>query len=189
MHATIADFVTEIAHNAIEAGAPAILVDVAEEGDFVEVTVADNGPGMDAETRRRALDPFAARAKHPHRRVGLGLPGLRQAVEQAGGEFDLRSEPGRGTSVFFRLDRRHADTPPLGDLPGALVGLIAFEGDYELRATRRRDGRSYALSRGELKRALGGLDDAGALELARRYAADLEDELMKGAGHGPNDLG
>lgn len=182
MHATIADFIIEIGQNAIESGAAAICVDVAEQDGWIEVNVADNGPGMDAETLRRASDPFACgAAKHPHRRVGLGLPGLRQAVEQAGGSLDLRSEPGRGTSVWFRFNAGHPDTPPLGDLPGAFVGLMAFAGAYALRITRSRESRAYAIDRDELRDALGGLSDAGALDLARRYAASLEDDLRKGA--------
>lgn len=182
MHATIADFIVEIGQNAIECGAAAICVDVAEQDGWIEVNVADNGPGMDAETLRRASDPFAGdAAKHPRRRLGLGLPGLRQAVEQAGGSLDLRSEPGRGTSVCFRFSARHPDTPPLGDLAGAFVALMAFEGDYALRITRVRDERAYSLDRDELRETLGGIGDAGALDLARRYAASLEDDLRKGA--------
>ncbi len=58
---------------------------------------------------------------------------------------------------------------------------MAFEGDYELRVTRSLGERSYTLSRDELRAALGGLADAGALDLARRYAAALEDDLTKGS--------
>jgi len=182
VHATIADFVADIAQNAIEAGASAVFVDLAEQDGAMDVSIADNGPGMDAETLRRSADPFAGDgAKHPHRRVGLGLPGLRQSVSQAGGTVDVRSEPGRGTSVWFRFDLRHPDAPPLGDLPGVFVGLMSFDGDYELRVTRSRGDRSYALARGDLRQALGGLSDAGALHLARRYAAALEEDLTKGA--------
>lgn len=182
VHATIADFVAEIAQNAIEAGASAIFVDLVEQDGAMEASISDNGPGMDAETLRRSSDPFANdSAKHPRRRVGLGLPGLRQSASQAGGAVDVRSEPGRGTSVWFRFDLRHLDAPPLGDLPGAFVGLMSFDGDYELRVTRSRGDRFYALSRGELRQALGGLAEAGALHLARRYAAELEEDLTKGA--------
>ena len=182
MHATIADFVAELVQNAIESGASAICVDVTEQDGHFEVSVSDNGPGMDAEALQRAADPFAGgRTKHPRRRIGLGLPGLRQAVEQADGALDVRSEPGRGTSVCFHFNRRHPDTPPTGDLPGLFAGLMAFEGDYELRVTRSLGERSYTLSRDELRAALGGLADAGALDLARRYAAALEDDLTKGS--------
>ncbi len=63
------------------------------------VSVADQGPGMDAATVSRAFDPyFTTKAKG----TGLGLTIVHNIVEAHGGEIRIDSEPGRG-SVFTML--------------------------------------------------------------------------------------
>jgi len=65
-----------------------------------EILVADTGPGMAEEVRRRALEPFFS-AKP--RALGIGLA-LAQAVLAAhGGDLGLDSRPGAGTRVALRL--------------------------------------------------------------------------------------
>jgi len=178
MHATLCDYLADIAQNAIEAGATVIEVDVGEDGEQVKVRVSDNGKGMDAATQARLWDPFYSEAgKHARRRVGLGLPLLRQVVEATGGGLALDSVPGAGTTVRFTLPAGHLDTPPLGDLPGTLLGLMAHDGDYDLQFRRTRAGRGYAASRAELMEALGELRTAGSLALARDYLRGLETDL------------
>ncbi len=185
MHETVSDFLLELVQNAVEAGAPAVIVDVVERGREIEVCVADNGPGMDDEARRRALDPFVSEpGKHPGRRVGLGLPFLEQAVTQAGGTFDLASEPGAGTSVGFTLDAGHVDAPPAGDWAGAIVALLALAAGAGavLRVHRVRGGRSYALASDELAASAGPLTESGALSLARLFVESQEAALSPGDG-------
>jgi len=63
------------------------------------VSVADQGPGMDAETLKRVFDPyFTTKAKG----TGLGLTIAHNIVEAHGGEILIESEPGGG-SVFTVL--------------------------------------------------------------------------------------
>lgn len=70
-------------------------------GDMVSVTVADSGAGMEPELAARAFERFA---KSPASRgSGLGLSIAKDIVEAHGGTIDLRSEPGRGTTVRFTL--------------------------------------------------------------------------------------
>ena len=180
MHGTVSDFLVELAQNAVEAGASSIAVDIVERGREIGVRVADNGPGMDAGTLRLARDPFyTAPGKHPGRRVGLGLPFVEQAVEQAGGSFDLASRPGAGTRVGFTMDAGHIDAPPAGDWAGAIVGLLARAAGAgsTLRVTRVRGDRSYAVASDELVDAVGPLTDAGALALAKLFVKNQESAL------------
>jgi len=191
MHGTVSDFLVELAQNAFEAGAPAVVVDVIERGRGIEVCVADDGPGMDEATRRRALDPFfSAPGKHPGRRVGLGLPFVEQAVAQAGGTFDLASAPGAGTSVGFALDGAHIDAPPAGDWAGAIVSMLAMAAGAgtALRVHRMRDERSYAVASDELAEAVGPLTDAGALALVRMFVENQESALAGDGGTDDRDL-
>jgi two-component system cell cycle sensor histidine kinase/response regulator CckA len=63
--------------------------------------VSDNGRGMDAETRARAMEAFfTTKARGGS---GLGLAMVRAVVEWAGGHVTLSSSVGRGTSVCLEL--------------------------------------------------------------------------------------
>jgi hypothetical protein len=153
-------------------------MELARRRSRLEVSVRDNGCGMDAETVQKALDPFWTEpGKHPGRRVGLGLPFLKQAADQCGGEFDLTSEPGRGTTVRFVFEQSHVDAPPTGDMAGTLAALMAWPGEREVAVRREEDGRSYEVRRTELAAALGGLQDAGALVLMKDFFSANEAEI------------
>ncbi len=178
MHASVCDTIADLVQNAIEAGASRVELEVYTGPDTVKVRVADNGKGMDQAKLAKAVDPFYSEAgKHDHRRVGLGLPLLYQTAEAVNGSVDIQSAPGKGTTVGFVFDARHLDTPPLGDLPATVLGLMTFSGAYDLVLTRRTPTDSYALSRSELIETLGDLETAGNLILARDYLKAQEAEL------------
>lgn len=178
MHMTLCDYLADIVQNAVEAGASRVIVEGLEGNGAVEIGVADNGKGMDAAAVKRAFDPFHSEpGKHPGRRVGLGLPFLRQAVDQVGGTLALTSAPGAGTTVRVRFPAAHADTPPAGDWAGTLTGLMTLSDRVELVVKRSRGGRGYEVSRSELAEALGGLDTAETLAWARRYFEGQEQDL------------
>jgi hypothetical protein len=180
MQATSCDTVADIVQNAYESGATAVRLEFARRRSRLEVAVRDNGCGMDAATQRKALDPFWTEpGKHPGRKVGLGLPFLKQAAEQCGGEFALESEPGRGTTVRFAFDLAHVDAPPTGDVAGTLAALMAWPGERELTVRREEDGRAYEVRRTELAAALGGLENAGALALMKEFFESNEQEIGK----------
>ncbi len=178
MHATICDCFADTVQNAIEAGASRIEASLAENGVTVKVVIRDNGKGMDADTLKRVWDPFFSEAgKHDKRRVGLGLPLLRQMVEATGGSLSLDSALGCGTCLSYSFDAKHLDTPPLGDLPGTLVTLMNYDGDFELCFSHERFGKSYTICRSELHEALGDLCEASNLVLAREFLRDQESDL------------
>ncbi len=65
-------------------------------GGFVEVALSDQGCGMSAAVRERALEPFFTTK---HTGTGLGLSQVRDFTEGCGGELRIRSAPGEGTTV------------------------------------------------------------------------------------------
>jgi signal transduction histidine kinase len=117
--------ILDIVRNSIAASAGEVRILIEEDTvkDALSLEVSDNGKGMDAETRKRALDPFFT--TKAARRIGLGLPLLAQAAREAGGSIEVDSAPGKWTTVkaVFRLS--HPDRKPLGDIQGALGTILA----------------------------------------------------------------
>jgi len=89
------------------------------------LTVQDDGAGMDAETRSRALEPFFT-TKDVGGGTGLGLSAVYGIVRQAGGELGLDSTPGVGTRVSIWLPLLDAPDPP--EVPAALPAPQADHG-------------------------------------------------------------
>jgi PAS domain S-box-containing protein len=70
--------------------------------DYVRISVADTGTGMDQETLARAIEPFFS-TKETGRGTGLGLSMVHGLAGQLGGHFAIASTPGKGTRVELWL--------------------------------------------------------------------------------------
>jgi hypothetical protein len=182
VHFTLADLVTDITQNAVEAGADTVELEVSESkspdsngGEF-RFLVRDNGKGMTKEELNRAIDPFVTDGiKHPNRKVGLGLPFLIQTAEQSGGGWDVQSQKGEGTTVTAWFDTGNVDIPPTGDIPGMFRTILMFNSKAEIILRRKKaDNDEYEVSKSELIDALGSLEDVGSLVLLKEYLNSLE---------------
>jgi CheY-like chemotaxis protein len=71
-------------------------------GDYVRLSVADNGTGMDAATLARMGEPFFT-TKPQGEGTGLGLAMVKGFAEQSGGGLSIISTPGAGTTVVIWL--------------------------------------------------------------------------------------
>ena len=80
-------------------------------GAMVGLVVADEGSGMDEETRRRATEPFFT-TKGVGKGTGLGLSMVQGMVEQCGGCLRIDSTPGKGTSVEVWLPVAEPEAQP-----------------------------------------------------------------------------
>ena len=76
-------------------------VETREDG-HVDIVVADDGAGMNAETLSHVAEPFFT-TKGPERGTGLGLPMVRNFAQGAGGRFSIDSAPGQGTRARISL--------------------------------------------------------------------------------------
>ncbi|MBI5066770.1 MAG: HAMP domain-containing histidine kinase [Deltaproteobacteria bacterium] len=90
--------------NAIQASPPGMPVELrlSASGDEVVAEVADSGGGMPQEILDRAGEPFFT-TKVPGEGMGLGLFLTRTLAEQLGGQLELVSEAGKGTTARLRL--------------------------------------------------------------------------------------
>jgi signal transduction histidine kinase len=81
-------------------------------GDFVRITVADNGVGMEPAILERVFEPFFT-TKPPGRGSGLGLPQALGVVQQLGGGLRIESQPGHGARVhvYLPVSAMEAPTP------------------------------------------------------------------------------
>jgi len=177
---SICDFIIDIVQNSVEAKANVITLKIEEIENTFAVSIGDDGCGMDKETLEKVKDPFYTDGKkHEKRKVGLGIPFLIQATEACEGKFDIKSNPEMGTSVYFSFDLSNVDCPTTGDIPGTLLSLMTFEGDYELMIHHSLNDEFYAISRSELIDALGEIQSAESLILAKKFLVSKEEELSE----------
>ena len=76
-------------------------------GDFVALSVADNGAGIPHDLLSRVVEPFFT-TKGPDKGTGLGLSQVYGFARRSGGTVAIDSEPGHGTTVTVYLPRSHA---------------------------------------------------------------------------------
>jgi PAS domain S-box-containing protein len=103
---------TNLVANAIYAtgGSGQITVTLAAEAASHVLSVRDDGQGMDAETRQRALEPFFT-TKDVGQGTGLGLSIVYGIVRGWGGSIDIESEPGRGSRIVIRVPAPESNVP------------------------------------------------------------------------------
>jgi len=82
----------------------------ALRGTWIEIVVADTGPGFSAEALEHALEPFFSTKGGEG--SGLGLSMVYDQTKLAGGRMRLANQPGGGGQVTLRLPLRLADTQP-----------------------------------------------------------------------------
>ena len=66
----------------------------------IEITIADTGPGIDAENLGKVFEPFFSTKKSG---TGLGLALTHQIIHEHGGTIDVESTEGEGTVFTLRL--------------------------------------------------------------------------------------
>ncbi|NPD46392.1 MULTISPECIES: ATP-binding protein [unclassified Lentimicrobium] len=128
--------ILDIAHNSIRAKAKNITIKISEDviKDRLSISIIDDGSGMSKEQVESITDPFFT--TRTTRKVGLGIPLIKQRADECNGSFSIESELGKGTELDMNFQHSHLDLPELGDIAGVISGLccscpdIRFIFDY-----------------------------------------------------------
>lgn len=145
----------DIAENSITAGATLLHVNIEEDPatNRLSMEIRDNGRGMDAQMLRRVTDPWVT--TRTTRKVGLGIPFLKQTAEMCGGDFEITSVLGEGTTTRAAFERDHIDRPPLGDFAGTLLCIIIGNQAIDVRYCHRVGAEEFVFDTRELRELLG----------------------------------
>ena len=84
-----------------------VRVAAEDKGDWVEFTVADNGPGIEPQHHARVFQVFQTlRPRDQVEGSGMGLAVVKKTVENQGGEVSIIPHDGRGTTFCFTWPKR-----------------------------------------------------------------------------------
>lgn len=171
----------DLAENAIRAEAGLIQITIREDlkNNWFEMTIEDNGKGMDAQMLNKVTDPFTT--SRTTRKVGLGIPLMKDTCERAGGRFRIDSEPGKGTKVQAEMVYDHIDRPPLGNIIETLISLLLYGEKTDIIYRHYYDDRSFCFSTIEIKEMLSGapIDAPQVLAWAKEYLFEQMQLLRK----------
>ena len=151
--------VLDIAMNSVKAKATLICIYITEDEELLKMEIIDNGCGMTAEFLRGVIDPFCT--TRTTRKVGLGIPLLKLAAEQTGGEVVITSKheseypKEHGTRVTATFYKKHIDFTPMGDIISTVTTLIQGSPDIDFEFLHKSNTFDVTLDTREVREVLG----------------------------------
>ena len=147
--------VLDVVQNSISARATLITIWLNQytSTGLLEITIKDNGFGMNEEQLKSVEDPFYT--TRTTRKVGLGIPFFKMAATITGGKFHIESKPMVGTTLYASFHTKHIDCMPLGDMISTIHTLITMNETIDFLYTYQIDDNSFRLDTREFRRILG----------------------------------
>ncbi len=109
-----------------------------QQGNYVVISVTDNGIGMDQKTMKRIFEPFFT-TKEVGKGTGLGLSTVYGIIQQNKGSITVYSEPGKGTTfkIFWPVVEEYQtvvdNNGENGELTGGNETILVVEDDEKVR--------------------------------------------------------
>ena len=149
--------ILDIAENSIAAGASQVAICIRKDtrNDELIITVKDNGQGMDDELIAKVMDPFIT--SRTTRKVGLGIPLLKQAADACNGELTIESQPGKGTLLTAKFQECHIDRMPIGNLADTFLTLLLGTPEVNWVLDYQINDEVYHFDDTEVKEVLDGM--------------------------------
>ena len=173
-----ASAIKEMMENSIDAGASSVTVNFRNAG-LELIQIVDDGCGMSEETVKNVTDPFYT--TRTTRKVGLGLPLLKLAAEQTGGELCLTSSTQKddhGTTLVATFNTQSIDFMPVGDIVSTICILIAGSPEIDFCFSDRSPCGEVTLDTRELKAILGEGISLAELEIQQWIAEYLKEQYQ-----------
>lgn len=163
--------ILDIAMNSIKADASLIEIDIEDsiKNNRLRITIADNGRGMSEDVINRVSNPFYT--TRTTRKVGLGIPMLKEACERCNGYLKIESKIGVGTKVCCYFERDNIDRAPLGNMGETIMTIINSGDNFELTYSHKTDRGEFIFDTREVKEMLEGINinDIGVLMWIKEY--------------------
>ena len=185
--------ILDVAENSVKAGASLTQILLTEHDGTLTLEIVDDGCGMSEDVVRSVTDPFYT--TRTTRKVGMGIPLLKLACEQTGGNLTISSitqedDPvGHGTHVTATFDMNHIDFTPLGDVSASVLTLIQGHPDTDFLFRHERDDGVVVLDTRELREVLEDvpLNSYDVMEWIGGYLQEQYEALSKDSGHDGED--
>lgn len=152
----LALYILDLTQNSVSAGASKIEIRITidHDSDRLTIEIIDDGCGMSKEFVAKVTSPFTTTRKT--RKVGLGIPMIKQLCEMCEGAFRIESEPGKGTTLHLEFQLSHMDLPPMGDLAQTMTALVIGSPDKpDFRLVYTEGAEPYEFDTAMIRQVLG----------------------------------
>lgn len=175
--------ILDIAMNSVKAKADTVSITLTETDETFTMSISDNGCGMKKDFLETVTDPFST--TRTTRKVGMGIPFLKLAAEQTGGNFEITSKHeseypnAHGTVTSAVFNKGNIDFTPLGDIVSTVTTLIQGSPDIHWIFSHTTTKGEVSLDTNELKEVLGDvpLDNTEVILWIKGYLEEAYSEI------------
>jgi len=150
----------DIIQNSISAKATTIEISVLanHNDDLLEIKIKDNGCGMKKDFADNVTDPFVT--TRTTRKIGLGIPMMKESAIAAGGSFNISSDESKGTTIIADFKISNIDRIPLGDVAETVSEVIMAKPDIRYKLDIKSNKDIYEFDTDKIKEVLRGVSIA-----------------------------
>ena len=175
--------ILDITQNSISAGADNIEILLIEDNDhLLTLVIKDDGCGMSAKTVERVTNPFYT--TRTTRKVGMGIPLLKLAAEQAGGQLKITSSTAdvdpinHGTCVTATFYTNNIDFTPIGDIVSTICVIIQGHPEINYIFRHSTPEKVVELDTRQMREVLGEDVSLGEPEIIAWLAEFLKEQYL-----------